>query len=373
MMQSDDSFSLYTFPANVETRWASPENPAGEKGQAGRTNGGRKGSPFFKLPAGEQRILAEVSGRSGTVRRIWATIIDQSPAMLRGLRLDFYWDGATTPAVSVPFGDFFGMGLGETSAFHSALFANPQGRSFVCYAPMPFRKGMKLVVKNETDADQESFYYDVNYTLGDPQVDEALYFHAYFNRQNLTRVQHDYKILPRVEGKGRFIGANLGVIVDQKRYGKSWWGEGEVKIYLDGDHLFPTLSGTGTEDYIGTGWMMGQYVNLYQGCLLADYERMRYCFYRYHIPDPVYFHHDIRVTIQQIGVILPQDVDGLITAGQPIYQAGPGLVEMDLANLEPFQLFERQDDWSSCSYFYLDKAENKLPPLLPVEDRIKNL
>jgi hypothetical protein len=373
MLQSDVSQSLYTFSENMETRWASPENPTGGKGQAGQINGGRKGSPSFILPAGEQRILAEVSGTSGTVRRIWATIIDQSPAMLRGLRLDFYWDGARTPAVSVPFGDFFGVGLGETAAFQSALFASPQGRSFVCYVPMPFKSGMKLVVINETDTDQPSFYYDVDYTLGDMHGADALYFHAYFNRENPTRVQEDYEILPRLEGRGRFLGVNLGVIVDQKRYGKSWWGEGEVKIYLDGDEPFPTLSGTGTEDYIGTGWMMGQYANLYQGCLLADYERMRYSFYRYHIPDPVYFHRDIRITIQQIGIILPQDVDGLSEAGRPIYRAGPGLVEMDAAALESFQLFEREDDWSSCAYFYLHKPENGLPALAPVEDRIKNI
>lgn len=115
---------------------------------------------------------------------------------------------------------------------------------------------------------------------------------------------------------------------------------------------------------------MGQYVNLYQGCLRADYEQMRYCFYRYHIPDPIYFHYDIRVTIQQIGVILPQDVEGLSNAQKPLYKAGAGFVEIDTTQLQPFQLFEREDDWSSCSYFYLDKAENSLPPLASLEDRI---
>ena len=118
---------------------------------------------------------------------------------------------------------------------------------------------------------------------------------------------------------------------------------------------------------------MGEYANLYQGCLLADYEHMRYCFYRYHIPDPVYFHRAIRVTIQQIGVILPQDVEGLGNAGEPIYKAGPGRVELDRGPLQPFQLFEREDDWSSCSYFYLDKAENGLPALASLEARIKGL
>lgn len=373
MMQSDSNQSLYIFPGNVETRWASPENPSGEKGQAGKANGGRKGSPAFPLAAGEQRVLAEVSGTSGTVRRIWVTIDDRSPTMLRGLRLDFYWDEAKAPAISAPFGDFFGMGLGQTAAFQSALFSNPQGRSFVCYVPMPFRTGMKLVVTNDTNTDLQLFFYDVDYTIGDLHGEDTLYFHAYFNRQNPTKIQQDYELLPKIEGKGRFLGVNIGVIVNQNRYGKTWWGEGEVKIYLDDDRLLPSLSGTGTEDYIGTGWMLGEYANLYQGCLLADYEQMRYCFYRYHIPDPIYFHSDIRVTIQQIGIILPQDVEGLSNAQTPIYKAGTGLIEMDTTQLQPFELFEREDDWSSCSYFYLDKPENRLPPLASIEDRLEGL
>jgi hypothetical protein len=373
MMQSSSNQSLYTFPGNMETRWASPENSAGEKGQAGKANAGRKGSPSFPLSAGEQRVLAEIFGTNGTVRRIWATIFDRSPKMLRGLRLDFYWDGAKRPAVSAPFGDFFGMGLGQTAAFQSDLFASPEGRSFVCYVPMPFKTGMKLVVTNDSDADLKLFFYDVDYTIGDQHGEDTLYFHACFNRENPTRMQQDYELLPKIEGKGRFLGANVGVIVNQKRYGKSWWGEGEVKIYLDGDGLLPSLSGTGTEDYIGTGWMLGQYANLYQGCLLADHEQMRYCFYRYHIPDPIYFHSDIRVTIQQIGIILPQDVETFSNAQTPIYKAGNGLIEMDTIHLQPFELFEREDDWSSCSYFYLDKPENKLRPLASIEDRIKGL
>ena len=373
MMQPYNNQHLYTFPGSVETRWTSPENPSGEKGQAGKANGGRKGSPSFSLKAGEKRVLAEVSGTSGTIRRIWATIIDLSPTMLRGLKLEFYWDGAKNPAVSAPLGDFFGMGLGQIEAFQSALFASPEARSFLCYVPMPFKTGMRLVVINETDTDLQSFYYDVDYTIGDPHDKDTLYFHAYFNRQNPTSVQRDYEILPRIEGKGRYLGVNLGVIADQKSYAKSWWGEGEVKIYLDGDQLLPTLNGTGTEDYIGSGWMLGQYANLYQGCLVADYERMRYCFYRYHIPDPVYFHSDIRVTIQQIGIILPHNIEEFQNTKKPIYRAREGLEAVDPSRLEPFQLNEREDDWSSCCYFYLDKTENHLPPLLSLEERLTGL
>jgi len=373
MTPSVHDASFYTLPDHMETRWASPENPTGEKGQAGKANGGRKGSPSFSLKAGEHRVLAEVSGTSGTVRRIWATINDLSPAMLRGLRLDFYWDDAKTPAVSAPFGDFFGMGLGQTVAFESACFASPQGRSFVCYIPMPFQTSMKLIVTNETGTSLDSFYYDVDYTIGDQHEEDVLYFHAYFNRENPTQLQQDYEVLPKLQGKGRFLGANFGVIVNQKRYGKSWWGEGEVKIYLDNDHLLPSLNGTGTEDYVGAGWMLGQYTNLYQGCLLSDYEAMRYCFYRYHVPDPIYFRSNIRVTIQQIGIIFPNDIETLSNAQIPIYKAGPGPVAMDTTQLQSFELFERQDDWSSCAYFYLNKSEHELPPLISFEERTKDL
>ena len=355
--------SLFIMPEGVETRWASAENWKGEKGIAGQANGGRKGSPRFTLKAGEKKILAEVTGRSGVVRRIWATINDRSPEMLRGVRFCIYWDGADEPAVSAPIGDFFCHGLGRMTTFQSALFSSPEGRSFNCCVPMPFKTGMKVVVTNQTDKDLTAFYYDIDYTLGDKLGDNVLYFHAHYRRENPTRLQEDYQLLPRVVGCGRFLGVNIGVIADQQRYFKSWWGEGEVKIYLDGDDKFPTLCGTGTEDYIGTGWGQGRYANLYQGCHLADKENMQYCFYRFHIPDPVYFRKDIRVTMQQIGYGGANIKPLLRETGQRIYRAGPGLVEIDLS--EPGKqtgigLFERQDDWSSCAYFYLDKPVNNL-------------
>lgn len=365
--------SLFTLPDGVETRWASPENPTGEKGKGGQANGGRKGSPSFGLKAGEQRVLAEVSGASGTIRRIWATILDRSPKMLRGLRLDFYWDEAKTPAVSAPIGDFFGHGLGHMATFQSALFTSPEGRSFNCNVPMPFRTGMKRVVTNESDTDLQLFYYDVDYTIGDKHGADVLYFHAYFTRKNPTTLQKDYELLPRIEGKGRFLGCNMGVIVNQTQYGKLWWGEGEVKIFLDGDRMHSTLNGTGVEDYIGSGWMLGQYANQYQGCPLADHDKMRFCFYRQHVPDPIYFRQDIRVTIQQIGIILPKDVAWLKEQKAPIYRAGPGFVAIEKAKIQPFTLFEREDDWSSCTYFYLDKPVSKLPELPPIKNRTKDL
>jgi hypothetical protein len=363
--------SLYTIPDGVESRWASFENPGGEKGKGAQTNGGRKGRPAIPIKAGEQVTLAEVHGSSGTVRRIWATISDRSPAMLRGLKIEMFWDGANKPAVSAPLGDFFGLGLGQMVAFQSALFASPEGKSFNCYIPMPFRTGMKIVVTNESGKDLALFFYDVDYTLGDKHDASVLYFHAHYRREDPTKLQRDFEILPRVLGKGRFLGANLGVQANRELYFDKWWGEGELKVFLDGDRDWPTLAGTGTEDYVGTGWGENQYFHLYQGVLFADRARTRYSFYRYHVPDPIYFRSDIRVTIQQIGFTLKTSAeDPLFKTGVPVYAAGPGRQEKEKGS---FGLFERQDDWSSCAYFYLDKPENNLPAIDRAELRMKGL
>jgi len=360
---------LYEVPDGVETRWASPENPLGLKGQAGQVNAGRKGRPSIDMKAGSQLVLAEVHGSPGTVRRIWATIDKRTPQVLRGMRIDMYWDDSAKPAVSAPFGDFFGTGLGRMATFQSAAFASPEGRSFNCFLPMPFRKAMKIVVTNES-AETVTIFYDVDYTLGDKHDANALYFHAYYHRESPTTMQRDYEILPKLEGKGRYLGVNLGVIANKKIYSTSWWGEGEVKVYLDGDTALPTLSGTGTEDYIGTGWGQGQYALMYTGSHVADHENLRYCFYRYHLPDPVYFHKDVRVTIQQIGYRGSTELGAMHEVGQPVYKTGAGRVEMG-----PWEegIFERQDDWSSVAYFYFDRPETALPALDPLEKRVAGL
>jgi hypothetical protein len=139
----------------------------------------------------------------------------------------------------------------------------------------------------------------MNCLLEQQHGDDVLYFHASWRRESPTKVGRDFEILPRVEGKGRFLGANVGVLADPKNLG--WWGEGEVKMYLDGDTEYPTLIGTGTEDYIGTGWGQKPFAGRYQGCYVSDDEAHIYSFYRYHVPDPVYFEKSARVTIQQIG------------------------------------------------------------------------
>ena len=362
--------AIFEMPEGAESRWASGENPTGAKGKGGQSNGGRKGAPVVAIKAGESRVLAEAVGTSGTVRRIWMTFPDRSPRMLRSLRIDMYWDNAKSPAVSAPLGDFFGIGLGQTTVFQSALFSNPEGRSFNCFIPMPFKTGMKIVLTNESGDNLDELFYDVDYTLGDKHSAQMLYFHAHYRRENPTRLQQDFELLPRVSGRGRYLGTNIGVIVNQKTYFNTWWGEGEVKIYLDGDREFPTLSGTGTEDYVGTAWGQGAFAHAYQGSPIADEKNLRWCFYRYHIPDPIYFYKDIRVTIQQIGYLAPHSRPPIVENRRRLYRAGPGRVEMDVSKDGKF---ERDDDWSSCTYFYLAAPENKLPPLDPVAKRVEGL
>ena len=291
--------------------------------------------------------------------------------MLRGLKIEMFWDGASTPAVSAPFGDFFGHGLSHMAAFQSALFASPEGKSFVCYIPMPFKTGMKIVITNESGKNLDLLFYDVDYTLGDKHDANTLYFHAYFRRENPTTLQRDFEILPHISGRGRYLGATLGVEANKNLYMDNWWGEGEVKVFLDEDADLPTLSGTGTEDYIGTGWGLDQYANLYQGAPFADNANMRFSFYRYHVPDPVYFKKEIRVIIQQIGYASESSTGNPVyKTGTPVYKAGAGLVEKEKGSQG---LFERQDDWSAVAYFYLDKPENGLPPIASAEARMEGM
>ncbi len=357
-------------PAGVETRWASPENPTGARGAGGRANGGRKGAPTVPIPAGRSVVLAEARGTSGTVRRMWMTFSDRGPRMLRSLRLDIYWDGAATPAVSAPLGDFFAHNAGEMKPFESALFSSPEGRSFVSVVPMPFRSGMRVVVTNEGAADVPELFYDVDYTVGDRHPAGTPYFHAAWRRERPTTLQRDFEILPRVAGRGRYLGASVGVRTDRTTYFNTWFGEGEAKVYVDGDSALPTMAGTGTEDYIGTAWGQGPFAHLYQGSPVADDNRGVFAFYRLHVPDPVWFHRDVRVTMQQIGYLTDYSRGAVTRTGARLFRAGPGRVPMNTA---VDGKFERADDWSACAYFYLDRPENGLPRLAPVAERVAGL
>jgi hypothetical protein len=372
-------------PKGEQTRWSSFENPAAGRGIGGGENRGAKGHPAEPIEPGEMKTLLDIKG-SGSVRRIWLTVGERDPQMLRSLRLEMFWDGAKRPAVSVPLGDFFGAILGLTVPFENEFFASPEGHSFVTTIPMPFRTGARITVTNDSNRTLGLLFYDVNVvTTGRPDPD-LLYFHATWRRERPTTLERDFEILPRVQGVGRFLGAHIGVIANANNPG--WWGEGEVKMYLDGDKDLATLVGTGTEDYIGTGWGQGTYHNRLQGSLVADKERRYYTFYRYHVPDPVYFYKDLRVTIQQIGGAPYDEFAEMQKNANPklkpitidLNARLVKLLEPGAPKLESFPVsgggwvnYFRQDDYSAVAFFYLDKPENQLPTIAPVAERIAEL
>ncbi len=381
--EGENAMELYRVPDGAESRWSSFENPDGARGAGGHENAGAKGAAFVPFPAGSSLVLMHAEG-SGCIHRMWFTMRERDPEMLRAIKLEMFWDGALTPAVSAPIGDFFGAILGRSVAFENELFTNPEGRSFNMYIPMPFKTGAKVVVTNESDQNVEKFFYDINYVLTPKPDDGALYFHAYWHRERWTTLMKDFEILPPVHGEGRYLGAHLGIIEKPDNVG--WWGEGEVKMYLDGDTDLPTIVGTGTEDYIGTGWGQGAFQRRYQGCLIADGKDREYTFYRYHIPDPVYFHNDIRVTIQQMGGAEKKQVVELLNKGvniKPVSLDYDGKFvklfdqdkEIDIRKHEApddaWTNMYRQDDWSAVAFFYLDSPENGLPPIAPVSERIE--
>jgi len=373
---------LYSLPANTETRWSSFENARAEQGRGGSENKNAKGHPSETMLPGETKELLNFIG-AGTIRRIWLTISNRTPATLRALRLEMYWDGSPTPAVSVPLGDFFGVGLGRKTAFQNALFSDPEGRSFNSYVPMPFRSAAKVLLVNESK-ENIMLFYDIDFLKVKSHEANTLYFHAFWSRNPKPELKKDFDILPMVKGKGRYLGMNMGVITDPA-YEKSWFGEGEVKIYLDGDRDLPTLNGTGTEDLIGTGWGQGKFVHDFQGCLVADTTAGQWAFYRYHIPDPIYFNAECRVSIQLIGGDMLPKVRSYDKNGAQLIpitvSTDDGLIKLmdkpmglnDNAFPMGWVNFYRTDDVSATAYFYLDKPAHALPPLAPVAQRTAGL
>jgi len=381
----------------VRTRWVSPENPTGAPGAGGRANRGAKGAAFVVVAPGERAVLFEATG-AGLVTRIWMSgNIPRVPELRRAVRIDMYWDGAPTPAVSAPIGDFFGVGLGELRPFESALFASPEGRSYNLTLPMPYRTAARIEVANESPW-QALIWYDVNALEVPDHPPDVLYLHAHWRRDPHTRMGRDFELLPRVRGRGRYLGVNVGVIGNEA-YRGTWFGEGEVKIYLDGDREWPTLVGTGTEDYVGSGWGQGEYAGRLFGSLVSDEETDRYAFYRYHLPDPVFFHEECRVTLQQIGNAPSPRVRAMIEAGVPLMptwalelgdrdvmrmraepvqhlfreDADPAVLLSDGLPTSSTSFYRDGDDVSATAYFYLDRPENGLPPLPGVEVRLRGL
>ena len=287
---------LYEYK-DLQSRAANGENQRGEKGQGGMARGGRKGCPSISpMRAGKTYTLLDAQG-SGMVRHIWCTFPPGDPKILRNLILRMYWDGQAQPSVEVPLGDFFGLPHGAARDLQSEYVQVNGGTAYNCWIPMPFRTGARITVENDSGMDVQHLFYQVDYTLGDEIPENACYFHAQFRRQNPCPMHQDYEIL-RTSGRGVYLGTVLGV---RSLYTESWWGEGEMKFYLDGDKDYPTICGTGTEDYIGFAWGMTERCTPQAGCPLCDDERGRYAIYRFHGRDPIYFAKELRLTVQQIG------------------------------------------------------------------------
>jgi hypothetical protein len=303
--------------SNAESRSICPENPTGEKGKGAmampdphkspaRTLGrGWKVAPYIAIGPGETATLADISG-SGAIQQIWMT----PTGAWRNSILRFYWDGSDTPAVECPVGDFFACGWNRYAQVSSlAVCVNP-GSAFNCYWEMPFRKRAHITMTNTADTAM-ILYYQINYAL--TEVPEAAAcFHAQFRRVNPLPYKQVYTILDGVRGQGHYVGTYLAWGVNTS----GWWGEGEIKFYLDGDGEFPTICGTGTEDYFcgsynfDVGRENGGYREFstpYAG--LAQVIRpdglyqsqTRFGMYRWHISDPIRFQRDLRVTIQALG------------------------------------------------------------------------
>jgi hypothetical protein len=334
---------IYEIEAPVESRSISFENPTGEKGKAGmapsKIGVGRKGQPAREFSPGKTFTLCDIKG-PGEIQHIWVTV-RKSVDTLQGIVIRAYWDGQKHPSIEAPLGAFFGIMHGKIGAYQSAAHSvNPEAGMNI-WLEMPFAKQAKITLTNESTKSTSLFYY-IDYTLGDKLPSKFGRLHAMYRRENPTTLKQDFEILPKRTGKGRFVGCVIGI----RALEENWWGEGEVKVYLDGDGNFPTICGTGTEDYIGQSWGLQSVAYLYGGTsLMADKLNT---FYRWHIKDPIYWKKDVRITIQQIG--WSQQVNDKTGSG----------------------LYERQDDWSCSSFWYEPIPSAPLPTLPDYNARIKD-
>jgi len=308
------SMSMASLPrlSNAKTRSVSPENFTGEKGKGGMATEGTgataarelgqkwKVSPSVRIKAGQTFVMADIKG-SGAIQHIWMTPTGNNRFNI----LRFYWDGEDTPSIECPAGDFFACGMGQYTTISSlAVCVNP-GSGFNCYWLMPFRKGFKITMTN-IDEKNMVLYYQIDYTLTEIPADMG-YLHAQFRRVNPLPYKQDYTILDGVRGQGQYVGTYM-------TWGSNspgWWGEGEIKFFMDGDKEFPTICGTGTEDYFcgsygfhkpGTSEYQ-EFVTPYAGMpqVIKSKEQPRFSLYRWHIMDPIRFEKDLKVTMQALG------------------------------------------------------------------------
>jgi len=342
--------------SSAKTRSISPENPTGEKGKGGMaTEGvssrsardlgqGWKVNPYVRIQPGQTHVVADIQDQ-GAIQQIWMT----PTGHWRFSILRIYWDGADTPAVECPVGDFFACGWNRYAQVSSLPVCVNPGSAFNCYWEMPFRKSCRITVTNIAE-EEMVLYYQVNYTLTEVP-DDCAYFHAQFRRTNPLPYKSAYTILDGVSGRGQYVGTYMAWGVNNC----GWWGEGEIKFYLDGDGDFPTICGTGTEDYFCGSYNFDvgkdsggyrEFTTPYAGLpqvIRPDglySSQTRFGLYRWHIMDPVRFERDLRVTIQALG-----------------WRSGGRYLPM-------------QDDISSVAYWYQTLPTSPFP-VLPDRDYLE--
>lgn len=304
---------------NKISRSICPENLTGEPGKGGtcplekgtaqwaaRNLGtGWKVNPFINIAPGETFELAQING-SGAINHIWLT----PTGKWRFSILRIYWDGQETPSVECPVGDFFCMGWNEYAQINSLPVCVNPGSAFNCYWEMPFHRSCRITLEN-LNTETIAIYYQIDYSLFDTP-DDIAYFHAQFRRTNPLPYKQVYTILDGVKGQGHYVGTYMAWGVNNN----IWWGEGEIKFYMDGDREFPTICGTGTEDYFcgsynfedpSTHKNYKAFSTPYSGLpqiITPDtlyHSQFRFGMYRFHITDPIYFQEELKVTIQALG------------------------------------------------------------------------
>jgi hypothetical protein len=362
--------------SDAQTRSISAENISGEKGRgAMATEGiasraatylgqGWKVNPCVRIEPGQTFTVADITG-SGAIQQIWMTTF---PAFLRSAILRMYWDGEQEPSVETPLGDFFGLGWAERCRLNSlAVCVNPAG-GLNCYWEMPFRASARITIENLAEVPMV-LYYQVNYTLTTVPEDMA-YFHAQWRRSNPLPYKEVHTLLDGVQGHGHYVGTYLAWGV----HNNGWWGEGEIKFYMDGDGDFPTICGTGTEDYFGGAWDFeepgveyGVFSTPYSGLheVQTPHQmfrtQQRFGMYRWHITDPVRFGQDLRVTIQALG----WRPDRYTINAQTLSKT---TVERLQVGWRPGKYYlPLQDDIASTAFWYQSEPHAPFPTLPPFE------